>query len=104
MALLGVAVYIEQPNHHVAQNGKDYFTFWVRFQFGTEYFAASGWKYFPETRKVTTPSQMKGPNHFFNTTKISAGLLGEISAKADEYFAPILQAMQAQKQEVSVTA
>lgn len=91
MAFWGLAVSVEQPNYYVSQNGKEYYSFWVRFNFGTEYFASSGWKYFPESGKVTTPSQMKGPGHFFNTSKVSAGLLREISKKAEEFFGPIIK-------------
>jgi hypothetical protein len=87
----GRSISIEQPNYHVAQTGKEYFSFWVRFNFGTEYFASSGWKYFPQENKVTTPSQMKGPGHFFNTSKVSAGIMREIVDAATKYFEPIIR-------------
>ena len=82
----GVIVAIENFTPQEAKNGRRYYSFWVRVLMGPYFISISGWKYFPDTAKLSTPSQNKGGTKFINTTKTSAELYNRIQELAHEMF------------------
>jgi hypothetical protein len=55
-----VTIRIENPKLVTGKNGKEYCSFWVRVFDGALGCAVAGWKFFPNTGTVGTPSQYKG--------------------------------------------
>lgn len=53
---------VENVKVQVAKNGKEYYSFWVNIFEGKLGYLDAGWKFFPETGTVCTPSVFKGPN------------------------------------------
>ena len=74
---------IENPKWVQGQK-RGYFAFWVRLLDKDLSIAVSGFKYFPDSRTVSSPSNCKGDGKFVNTTKLSAELYNLIMTKAQE--------------------
>ena len=51
---------IENAKLVTASNGKEYYSFWIRIFEGKLAYSDAGWKFFPETGTVCTPSEFKG--------------------------------------------
>lgn len=74
--------FIERLTYQPAKDGKDaYYTFWVRLwnPAAPEYYATvSGWRYWPGTEKLSTPSISKGDGKFFSTAFVSKVLYDSV--------------------------
>jgi hypothetical protein len=55
-----------------------YYTFWVRFIDGAHWHTISGWRYWPETDKLGTPSYPKGGGKFVGTIKMDSGTYEQV--------------------------
>lgn len=66
---------------------RPYFTFWAHAAQGPKSITVSGWKYFPDTQTISTPSVMKGQGRFVNTTRVSKEFYNDVLAQATQYFA-----------------
>ena len=81
-----VLITLEQITEQVSKNNKPYFSFWVRLNFNGRFLSVAGWKYFPQDRKLSTPSQGKGDGKFVNTAKVDPKLYNDVLTLADQTF------------------
>lgn len=80
-------VFIDNAVPQKAQSGRRYISFWARVLIGTEFISIAGFKYFPDTKSVSTPTQGKGGGKFVNLTKMSGGLYNAIAQAAEKVLA-----------------
>lgn len=57
-----MTIRVENVKAQAAKNGKEYYSFWVNIFDGKLGYLDAGWKFFPETGTVCTPSVFKGAN------------------------------------------
>lgn len=65
---------------------REYYSFWVHIFSGKDSISISGWKYFPDTQSISSPSVMKGQGRFINTTKTSKEFFNKVLYEATQYF------------------
>lgn len=84
-------VAIDNIAPHEARNGRRYFSFWAKVYFDDNRFmSVSGFKYYPDTKTISTPSVNKGDEKFINTAKLSALLYNDIRSAAENAINPQL--------------
>lgn len=84
-------VAIDNIAPHIARNTRQYFSFWAKVYFDNETFiSVSGFKYYPDTKTISTPSVNKGDEKFINTAKLSAKLYNSIRSAAENAISPQL--------------
>ena len=77
---------IENAVPQKAKTGRVYFSFWAKLFFddeGSRAISVSGFKYFPDTKSVSTPSINKGDTKFINTSKLTAEMYNDIRQAAE---------------------
>jgi hypothetical protein len=83
-------VLIEQIKPGVSPNTSQvYYTFWVRFMDVKTglWITSGGWRYFPDTRTVYSPSVSKGNGSYVTTVKTSTELHNLIQSKLETLLA-----------------
>lgn len=72
-----------------SQSGRRYFSFWAKLYFDDELsINVSGFKYYPDTKTISTPSVNKGGDKFINTAKLSGKMYNAIREAAETAIAP----------------
>ena len=66
---------------------RPYYSFWVDVFSGPQMMSVSGWKYFPDTQTISSPSVYKGDGKFFNTTKLTKEMFNRVAQVAAAHFA-----------------
>lgn len=84
---LPLVVTIENPSPQVSKQGRKYVSFWVRLLVDDFFISIAGWKYYPDEQKISTPSQIKGPGKFINTTKVNPAFYNHIQDLMTRMFA-----------------
>lgn len=67
---------------------RPYYTFWVRVMDMRTggWFTSGGWRYFPDTRVIGSPSISKGNGSYVASVKYDALVRAEIQRQIEEFF------------------
>jgi hypothetical protein len=82
---------VENGKSVTSQKGRSYFSFWLRVTDGPFALGVAGWKYYPDTKTISSPSQLKGKvksggPKFINTSQPNPAFFNEVLAQAQAYF------------------
>lgn len=81
-----ILICLENASAQTSRQGRQYFSFSVRLLAGDIFLSTVGWKYYPDSQTISTPSQAKGDGKFINTVKMSATLYNRVQDEARRFF------------------
>ncbi len=67
-----MTLFVEKPKLVVSQAERKYYCFSLRILEGEFSLSVSGWRYYPDNRTISTPSQYKGQGKYVNTVNLTA--------------------------------